>query len=391
MKTKLLKPVLLTVLALFIISANQFFSQSKDDIVLGSTFKVKSQVLNEERNMQVYLPDSYNLTQTKYPVVYLLDGESHFIYAAGLLQFLARNNRAPEMILVGIPNTFRNRDFTPRVDSSIAGTGGGDNFLKCLKEEIIPAVEEKYRTIPYRILIGHSLTGMFCFYTLMNEPDLFNSFIAISPWVINNKNFIIEYTKEKLSKFSSLKKEIYFTAGSLEQPDLLSALEKLGEIFKTKAPNDFVWNYKLMQNEDHNSQVLLAMYDGFNRIFNGWNLPNEIATKGIKAVVSHFGKLSEKFGFQVEPQEATMNAMGYYFLQGQNFDEAIEFFKKNVELYPSSANVYDSLGEAYETTSNYDLALKNYDKAFTIAKTLKNANLPIYQKNYERMKEKVKN
>jgi len=381
-------PLLLSLL--LVLSSNPIISQS-DEIVIGNNFKLNSKILNEERNIQVYLPDSYNVSQTKYPVVYLMDGEGHFTYTAGLLQFFARNAIAPEMILIGIPNTFRNRDFTPVVDSKVAGSGGADNFLRVIKEELMPVVEEKYRTLPYRIMIGHSLTAMYCFYTMLREPDLFNSFIAVSPWVIYNNNFLVDFINEELPDHSSLKKEIYFTAGSLEQQNLLTTLEKFNEILKEKAPEDLTWNYKLMQSENHNSQFLLAVYDGLNKIFSGWTLPNDVAIQGLKSVLDHYKKLTDKFGFDVIPQEFALNNLGYYFLQRKNYDEAIEFFKKNVNLYPESANVYDSLGEAYETSSNNEMALKNYEKAFTIAKATNHFNLPIYQKNYERVKEIVKN
>jgi len=389
MNLKFFRSIQLFICLLFVVSSNPIISQT-DDIVIGNRFKLNSKILNEERDIQVYLPDSYNVSQTKYPVVYLMDGEGHFTYTAGLLQFFARNAIAPEMILIGIPNTFRNRDFTPVVDSKVAGSGGANNFLRVLKEELIPVVEEKYRTLPYRMMIGHSLTGMYCFYTLLREPDLFNSFIAVSPWVIYNNNFLVDFINEELPNHSSLKKEIYFTAGSLEQQNLLTTFVKFNEILKAKAPGDLTWNYKLMPSENHGSQFLLAVYDGLNKIFSGWTLPNEIAVQGLKSVLEHYEKLSDKFGYDVIPQEFALNNLGYFFLQRKNYDEAIEFFKKNVEMYPESANVYDSLGEAFETSSNNEMALKNYEKAFAIAKATNHPNLSIFQKNFERVKEIVK-
>lgn len=376
---------------LFIIfSGNQLYSQT-GNIIIGNNITLNSKILDEDRTIQVYLPDSYNTSKANYPVVYLMDGEGHFSYTAGLLQFFARNNMAPEMILVGIPNTFRNRDFTPIADVTVAGSGGADNFLKVLKEELIPMIEGKYRTFPYRIMIGHSLTGMYCFYTMLKEPGLFNSFVAVSPWVIYHNNFLVDFINKELPNHTSLKKEIYFTAGSLEQQDLLTTLNRFNEILKNKAPEDLTWNYKLMPNENHGSQFLLAVYDGLNKFFTGWNLPDEVASKGLKSVLNHYEKLSLKFGFDVLPQEAALNNIGYYFLQRNNYDEAVDIFKKNAELYPESANVYDSLGEAYENMTNYELALKNYDKAYTIAKATNHSFLSTFQKNFERVKNTLQN
>jgi predicted alpha/beta superfamily hydrolase len=372
-----------------ILTTDNLFSQS-DNIVIGNNIILNSKILDEERTIQVYLPDSYNTSKANYPVVYLMDGEGHFSYTAGLLQFFARNNMAPEMILIGVPNKFRNRDFTPIADVTVAGSGGADNFLKFLQEELIPTVEDKYRTLPYRVMIGHSLTGMYCFYTMLKKPDLFNSFVAVSPWVIYHNNFLVDFINKELPNHSSLKKEIYFTAGSLEQQDLLTTFNRFNEILKNKAPKDLTWNYKLMTNENHGSQFLLAVYDGLNKIFAGWNLPDGVASQGLESVLNHYEKLSEKFGFEVLPQEAALNNIGYFFLQSAKYDEAIKFFKKNVELYPESANVYDSLGEAYENISKNELALKNYEKAFTIAKAVNHPFLATFQKNFERAQNNIK-
>ena len=44
-----------------------------EDVVLGKLIKFESEVLDEERQIMVYLPTGYDQTQTTYPVLYLLD------------------------------------------------------------------------------------------------------------------------------------------------------------------------------------------------------------------------------------------------------------------------------------------------------------------------------
>lgn len=63
----------------------------KDDnsIVIGETVTIKSEILDQERQMMVYLPDGYEGATTKYPVLYLLDGGSHFLHVSGVVQFLS--------------------------------------------------------------------------------------------------------------------------------------------------------------------------------------------------------------------------------------------------------------------------------------------------------------
>lgn len=378
-----------TLSCMLIVLFGNLLSQTIDNrITIGEKTSITSNILFEERNLFVYLPESYNTKQNNYPVLYLLDAEDHFKYTAGLVQFLSGNNKMPETIIIGIPNTYRNRDFIPEKVFNVPGSGGADNFIGFLKEELISFIDKKYRTQPHRILVGHSLCGMFCFYSMLKQPDLFNAFIAISPWVIAADNFILPYTTSKLPDYESLNKTVYFTAGSQEQEDLLMTLEEYKSILRKFAPDDLIWEYKKMEDEDHGSQVFMAIYDGLKMIYKDWNLSDAELKKGLDVIVKHYNNLTTKYGYSIVPPENVLNAVGYYFLGQQNFEEATAIFAKNVTLYPQSANVYDSLGETYEKSGQLLLANQNYEKAYLRAKEINHPNLQIYKQNFERTQRK---
>jgi predicted alpha/beta superfamily hydrolase len=122
--------------------------------------------LGEERQIMVYLPDGYDQTTTKYPVLYLLDGRTHFQHASSTVQFLSRNGRIPQMIVVAIVNVDRTRDFTPTNMENRPKSGGAKKFIKFIQDELFPYIEGNYRTLPYRLLEGHSLGGMFSIHVL---------------------------------------------------------------------------------------------------------------------------------------------------------------------------------------------------------------------------------
>ena len=94
-------------------------AQTEESILIGKKITIFSSILKENRKIRVYNPD---LTATApgadkhYPVVYVLDGESHFLSTVGMIQQLSQangNSIMPEMIVVGIENTDRSRDLTP--------------------------------------------------------------------------------------------------------------------------------------------------------------------------------------------------------------------------------------------------------------------------------------
>ena len=154
----------------------QIFAQDVgEDVVLGKLIRMESDVLGEERQIMVYLPRGYEQTTTKYPVLYVLDGRTHFQHASSTVNFLSRNGRIPQLIVVAIVNVDRTRDFTPTSMENRPESGGFDKFINYLQDELFPYVEKNYRTSPYRLLEGHSLGGMFSIHVLFKYPKMFQA------------------------------------------------------------------------------------------------------------------------------------------------------------------------------------------------------------------------
>jgi len=134
---------------------------------------INSTVLGEERVVLVRTPVGYERNNVRYPVLYMTDGDAHMGHTASTIEFLTRNGRISDLIVVGVTNTDRTRDLTPvkSTNKTPAGdlqfptSGGADNFLKFFETELIPEIEKQYRVQPYRIFAGHSLGGLFAIHS----------------------------------------------------------------------------------------------------------------------------------------------------------------------------------------------------------------------------------
>ena len=84
-----------------------------EPISIGERIKLHSELLNEDRTILVSLPPAYEQGRLRCPVVYLLDGDTHFLQTVATTRFLAAGGMSPEMIVVAVMNIDRNRDFTP--------------------------------------------------------------------------------------------------------------------------------------------------------------------------------------------------------------------------------------------------------------------------------------
>jgi predicted alpha/beta superfamily hydrolase len=182
-------PSLLAPLALIALIAAPASAQGANRyrLTIGTVDSLKSTTLNETRKYLVYTPPSYDdtlFTPQRYPVLDLLDGDAHFHSVSGIIQILGTGVNGtyavPEMLVVAIPNTNRLRDMSPtkvtagldgKPNPGLASSGGMGNFLAMIKNELIPAVDSKYRTTPYRVFVGHSLGGITTIYALYTIPE----------------------------------------------------------------------------------------------------------------------------------------------------------------------------------------------------------------------------
>jgi len=365
-----------------------------------SRITIKSTVLGEERVVLVRTPAGYETNKHSYPVLYMTDGDAHIGHTASTVEFLARNGRMSELIVVGIPNTDRGRDLSPVKSSATTPdgkpqfptTGGADNFLKFIETELIPNIEKNYRVRPYRILAGHSLGGLFVIHAMLARPGVFNSYVAVSPALQWENQEILKRAEAFFKNRKELNATLFVSLGNEPGP-IGQSFDDFKRLLAKTQVKDFVWEARQMDDEDHGSVVMPSHYAGLRKVYDGWQMPRDhtgAISGGLKAVDEHYQKLSRRFGYEIQSPELLVNLLGYQSLAAGKTDEAIAIFKANVERYPGSANVYDSLAESYEKSDQIELARPLYEKAQILGQQNSDPNLAIYKANFERASQKVK-
>jgi predicted alpha/beta superfamily hydrolase len=355
--------------------------------VFHTQYKINSQVLGEERTILVRVPANYDRTPARFPVVYMTDAHPPYnALMAGIIEQQAWGGVMPEMILVGIQNTNRSRDLTPTDDGKGGAVGGAAKFLQFIETEVIPLVEKNYRTEPYRIFAGHSLGGLFAIYAFTARPDLFNAYIAASPVLGYDDNFVVKRAEELFKQNRDWKTTMFLGIG--DEPQYIDGFNAFQNLLKKAKPKGIDFEFREFKDENHGSVVLPVFYAGLRKIFAGWLPPSSGALADLE---NHYKKLSERFGYRILIPEATLNQIGYQFMRGGNFAQAVEIFKKNAANYPDSANVYDSLAEAYEKSGALKQARENYEKAYKMAQATGDVRLAESAKaNFERISAKLK-
>ena len=347
---------------------------------------IHSEILNEERKLIIYLPEDYYASENRYPVLYLLDGKTHFHHGTGAVNFLSTYQIIPDMIVVAIVNVDRNRDFSPVPVESMPTTGGAEKFLGFLSEELVPNMDMDYRTSGFNVLMGHSFGGTFAVYSLLTKPELFDAYIAVSPYLQYADDYLVKESLSGLKPYKKSKKFFYMTVG--DEPDYFEPLEAFSSTLKQKTRGTVKFEYVRMMAEDHASVPYISLFNGIRFVFSDWQLPRETFAQGLDAIDAHYEMVTVAYGFEIHTPENVINLLGYTHLRNHDTETAISVFKENVERYPGSANVYDSLGEAYENNDQYELARQNYQKAYDLGLKSDDPNTPVYKTNLDRMQGK---
>ena len=373
---------------ILILTAGVCFGQRPGSaITIGRTILLSSKILNEERQLDIYLPPRYNLTNARYPVVILLDGEQNFLHTVGSSNFLARTGDLPQLIIVGIPNTNRNRDFTPTATAQNPAGGGAEKFISFMRNELLPNIDRNFRTVPFRILIGNSLCGMFTLYQLIRHGDLFQGYIAISPYLRYDNFLLLKMIDEKNIPFYPGRRFLYLTAGP-EPADGGSMQQLIGQLKKT-APENLLWNYQENTSGTSNTLPLTAVPAGLSSIFSRWPVPESIAETNLDSLTVQFEKYSRFYGYNQPIPEDYLNNIAYQAMADGQIAEALRMFRFNAANYPDSPNVYDSLGEGLETAGLLAEAAEQYRIAIEKGKGGSDSNLPAYEEHLKRVMEKI--
>lgn len=244
-----------------------------DDVVVNT---LSSNVLGEDREFLVHMPDSYSREAGhRYPVLYVLDGSSQDVHTAESAALMARIGVMPEILVVGIPNVSgegRQRDYTPPgmrqdIDEIDSPEGEADQFLTFLKTELIPRVERDYRTDGKRMLVGNSRGALFVVYSLIAEPSLFDARFAHSPALWRDDDAIVERLERFLASSPNLRGFLYLSLGDAENEKMTKAFKRAAATLEAKAPPSLRWRADLSRGGTHGDNASLSTPVGLHDYF----------------------------------------------------------------------------------------------------------------------------
>jgi predicted alpha/beta superfamily hydrolase len=245
---------------------------------------IHSQVLNQDRPIYINVPklDSVDVNKAL-PVLYLLDGENHFHILSAYIEYLRHWQVIPPIIVVGIVNLDRVKDLTPtnslfnfegEVSSNYKTSGGSEQFLNFIQQELMPYIEANYKTSPFKIFAGHSFGGLTAINCMLTRPAMFNAYIAVSPSLWFGNKYILQLAEQKLPKLPMRDKKFFYSVGN-EDGNFRNDVLKFDKLIKQHRLETFKHEYKYYPGEDHMTEPIPAYYDALRFIYKSWKYDTE--------------------------------------------------------------------------------------------------------------------
>lgn len=382
---RVLTTLLLFLLPLPVLAQGRYRSA----VEIGVVDSVWSATLDEHRPYLVYTPPSYGDTTVaaqNYPVMYLLDGNAHFHSVSGLVQILGTGVNGtfaiPEMIVVAIPNTSgvnRTRDLTPthttegfdgEPSADLEASGGNPAFFTFLREELIPHIESRYRTMPYRVFVGHSLGGITTLNALYTIPETFDAYIAIDPSLWWDGETLLRQAKEYFSTARLEGKALYVAQANTILPDdtvpnvHFSAITRFDAVMRAYDRSGVRYAFRYYADDDHGSVPLIAEYDALRFIFDGYRVPFARVVGDPRFLLEHFQEVSRRLGVTFQPSEGMLRLLSQIFLQEEPA-KAVTFGEMRTELYPGSFRAWEFLGDVWAKEGDTEKARSYYEQALS--------------------------
>lgn len=254
------------------------------------------------------------------------------------------------------------------------------------QNEVVGFIDTKYRTFPYKIGIAHSNGASFLSYCFLKSPELFNSYLLISPnYEYDKEQFVGEF--QKFDPELLVNKKFVFMCNSNEDENWTKARNKIIPLFET---NNFSKKIKFINRdysltENHGTVFPIGAFYGLKEFFNYKYLSAE-------NIISHNDELESKKLLKLDSDY--VNQLAYTCFWNEKPNEAIKVIQWAILKFPNEPNLFDSQGEFLEKIGDLNGAKESYENALKMLKTQKSKwdkktyeeKYSYYNGNFDRLK-----
>lgn len=362
--------------------------------------KYNSEVLNDTRNLTIYLPKSYDKDSiSNFPLAIVLDGHKLFDLYVGASNYYAKLDQAPEQIIVGIDmKDSRNKDAGyDMINGNL--DNNSENFYRFIRDEMIPYIEASYKTSPFLTIVGESLTANYITHFLKEKYSIFNAYICLNPTLSNTiKNQIESYTLEELSSEDNTF-YFYLSSNPFSNDKKKEKIKNFGEFIKSYEIDNFNVVFDELKSSPSSSSAIgegifrafakvFEIYSGITKTEYNEKVKNLSPPEAISYLEIKYLDIEFLFGTNLGIRKADVFAIEDIILDKEGGDYLDDFGKMILKLFPTSEMGHYYLGKYYESGKDFKRALQQYRLGYGKMNP-RDPNADLFYQNVERLMNKT--
>ena len=332
----------------------------------------ESSKLGETRQIKIQLPRGYDSNQDKsYPIFIVLDGDYLFEAVAGNVDYYSYWEDMPESIVVGVNQMDTRYDDCLYSEQNSLPVETGAAFFEFIGQELVPYIEKTFRTVNFRVAVGHGQTANLINYYLLKPQPLFQGYIAISPELAPG---MLDYIPEGLSKAES--KIFYYLANTDNDG---SSVKKMTSTLNTDIAaldnKNVVYNFDSFEGPSHYSVPTHAIPNAIEKIFHVFQPISkkeyketilELQISPVLYLQEKYESINDLFGIDKKILINDFKAISAAIEKNELYEYYEALGKLARKAYPETLLGMYYMARFYEETGEPKKAMRTYQSAYTL-------------------------
>jgi tetratricopeptide (TPR) repeat protein len=329
---------------------------------------IYSKIAQQDLTIQITLPSGYkSKIKAHYPSFYTTSGRSRLEILKEQVGWLSHVGFAPlpEVLFISLP-FIKGDKFTKASGSLYSLT------TQVYEEEVIPYIEKKYRTQPYRIIEGFSSNANQLLSIFLDDPELFNAYMIFSPALSLDKSKLVDRLLSQKASSRYQQRSLYLSLGSFEENRM--AFEQIQNHLFTWPQSKVKGLEVITEDLSHRNFLaapIIGLTNAADRIFSDLHPNAKLFDKtGIEGVQKHFAQLHKKYGYKLSADNTIVD-LGFYYANKKQFIKAEKTLNTLILKSPQNLIYMIRLSEIQQQGNSIDKAKKTLKLALNHAKTQK--------------------
>ena len=333
---------------------------------------IYSDKLSEDRQLKILLPRGYsNDDDKKYPLIIVLDGDYLFEPVSGYVDYYSYWEDIPEAIVVGIKQEDKRFEDCYYSEQNSLPIETGANFYEFIGMELIPYLNNTFKTEDFRVAVGHGETANFINYYLLKGAPLFQAYVTISPDFAPDMN---TYLKERFEKLEN-KIFYYLATSTADVKSIQGGANELNTAITGLENKNILYNFDNFEDVSHYKLPAHAIPKALESIFFVFQPISKkeytetilkLETSPVEYLQEKYQTIEDLFGIEKQILINDIKAIDAAIKKNEKWEYYEELGKITRKAYPDTLLGHYYLGRFYEETGEPKKAMRTYRSAYIL-------------------------